>query len=456
MRLAQSKKGNRTPEGVIVAHPGRQHSYEAALALQRAGLLRHYVTGFYYKPESPLGRAVRLLPNRQAAKLEGEFLRRYHPGLAAENIRVHAAFGLAFVASNRIAPLRCFSNALMFWGNRRFDRWVARGLSREKPQAVLCYDTCAVQTFERAKRLAVTSVLDQSIAHVSCGMKISREEAERHPDFADSWPFDIPCTLLDGCLREARIADCVLAASDYVRQSLVAIGVPSSRIAIVPYGVDTERFRPGSERNDKIFRVLFVGQLSQRKGIKYLLEAFKQLRLPRAELILVGNIIGSGRGLSAYREIFTQANHVPHREVHEYYQRADIFVYPSLHEGSALATYEALASGLPVIATPNCGSVVRDGVDGFIVPIRDVEALKEKILFLYENRALREEMSRRARQRAEEFTWAAYQRRVAELFRALLATAGHTDFPAEACEQRSSSPRGRGSSPKDEENRVQR
>lgn len=106
--------------------------------------------------------------------------------------------------------------------------------------------------------------------------------------------------------------------------------------------------------------------------------------------------------------------------MHHYFQRADIFVYPSLYEGSAIAIYEALASGLPVITTPNNGSRITDGVEGFIVPIRDVEALKEKILVLYEDRELRETMGTNARKRAEEFTWATYRRKVGYLLHGLL------------------------------------
>lgn len=251
-------------------------------------------------------------------------------------------------------------------------------------------------------------------------MKLFREEVELHPDFADSLPTQVPDWLIERCGQEALLADCILAPSDYVRQSLVANGVEPSRIVLVPYGAELERFQPCWKREDTIFRVLFVGQLSQRKGIKYLLEAFKQLCLPDVELVLVGGVVGSGKGLSRYRESFTHIGNVPHHEVHSYFQQADIFVYPSLDEGSALAIHEALASGLPVVTTPNSGSVVRDGIEGYIVPIRDVEALKEKMLLFYENKELREEMGRRARKRAEGFSWTAYRRRLGYLLSKLL------------------------------------
>ena len=110
--------------------------------------------------------------------------------------------------------------------------------------------------------------------------------------------------------------------------------------------------------------------------------------------------------------IFRHVAHVPYHEVHRLFQAADIFVYPSLHEGSAFATYEALASGLPVVTTRNAGSVARDGQEGFVVPIRDVEALMDRIERLYRDATLRAAMARAARRRAMEFTWAHYRARL--------------------------------------------
>jgi glycosyltransferase involved in cell wall biosynthesis len=105
--------------------------------------------------------------------------------------------------------------------------------------------------------------------------------------------------------------------------------------------------------------------------------------------------------------------HVPFHEVHALFQDADAFVYPSLHEGSAFVTYEALASGLPVITTPNAGSVVRDGEEGYVVPIRDVDAIVDRVERLQRDPELRAAMSLAARRRALDFTWDAYRTRVA-------------------------------------------
>ena len=103
---------------------------------------------------------------------------------------------------------------------------------------------------------------------------------------------------------------------------------------------------------------------------------------------------------------------VPRSEIGAHYRWADVFLLPSLCEGSATVVYEALAAGLPVICTPNTGSVVRDGIDGFIVPIRDVDTLVDRVEWLARRDSLRHEMSANARRRAAEFTVTEYARRL--------------------------------------------
>ncbi len=399
---------------VLVAHPGTQHSYQTALALQKMGMLQHYVTGFYYKTSGALANLIQLLPLKYAKKLERQLLRRRNDELDQNLIRTFPLLELIYVFSARLRFIQRWSGQVLRWRNRLFDESVARMVKATRPDAVICYDSCALGTFMACKKTGSVAILDQSVGHLASGIKILREEAELHPEFADTLSINIPEWLVKQCTAEALAADRVLAASEYVRSTLIENGVSPSRIAIIPYGVDVARFYPAEKHDDGTFRVLFVGGISQRKGIKYLLEAFKQINLPSAELVLVGGATGVN-ALKPYEGIFRHVPHVPYREVHAVFQSADIFVYPSLHEGSALAIYEALASGLPVITTPNAGSVVRDGVEGFIIPIRDIDALKEKILLLYQNKELRNEMRLQARKRAESFTWQAYRQRLGAL-----------------------------------------
>lgn len=415
----------RTRRRVIVAHPGGGHmlSYEAAVGLEEAGLLERYLAGLCFNPESAWGKWIRRWVEGNHTRSGRRLLGRFHPELPRERVQSFPLADLLYLSLSRVPPLRGTARRLLPWRNKWFDARVARTLMRRRPAAIHCCDGCALQAFRQGRALGILCILDQRTAHVKTGLRVLREEAALHPEFRDSLPLDISDWWVERCCQELELADVVLIGSAYGKQTLLENGVPERKIFVVPYAAEISRFTPRAPRQGELFRVLFMGQVTQRKGIKYLLEAFRQLALPHAELVFNGGIVGSGKGLLPYRNSFTHIN-TPYPELHRYFQTGSIFVMPSLHEGSVLAIYEALASGLPVICTPNCGSVVRDGIEGFIVPIRDVEALQEKILLLYENPGLREEMGRRARKRAEEFTWAAYRQQIANLLFHLLRVKG--------------------------------
>lgn len=407
--------------GVIVSQPGRVLvSYQAALGLQEAGLLDYFETCFYFKNGWLSRTILSLLPKRIAAWLVRELRRRVQDGLVSHRVETHPLLEILFVLIARSPVLNGLAEKILYLRNEYFDVVVGHAVRRSRPRAVMCDNSCALRTFEACKEIGALRILNQVIGHVKTAAKILAEERQLHPDFADSLPRIAEGWPVERCIMEVAVADKVIVASEYVRDSLLANGASASRILLCHYGVDTEQFRPAVNAGDRPFRILFVGQISQRKGIKYLLEAVKLLKLESAELVLMGGVIGSGKGLEPYEGLFKHIGAVPYSELPPYYQSADIFVYPSLHEGSALAIYEALASGLPVVTTHNSGSIVRDGIEGFIVPIRDVDALAEKMLLLYRDRGLRREMSRNARKRAESFTWRDYRRKLGTLLKEII------------------------------------
>jgi glycosyltransferase involved in cell wall biosynthesis len=113
---------------------------------------------------------------------------------------------------------------------------------------------------------------------------------------------------------------------------------------------------------------------------------------------------------------------VPHTQLNQHYINANVFVFPSLVEGFGLVLLEAMACGIPVITTPNTAGpdIITDGVEGFIIPIRDVDALKEKIEWCYGHPAELAEMGRAARRKAEQLTWTRYQQQLSAKVMALL------------------------------------
>jgi glycosyltransferase involved in cell wall biosynthesis len=179
---------------------------------------------------------------------------------------------------------------------------------------------------------------------------------------------------------------------------------------VIPYAADTKRFRPDSiKRHGPSCTFLFAGGITQRKGIKYLLEAWRRVRRPGWRLQLLGPLPRDPGPLHEYLDEVELLGRVGHDEVPARMAAADVFVFPSLFEGSAVVAYEALACGLPSIVTPNAGAVVRDGIEGFVVPPCDIEALADRMERLGADPELRAGLAVAARARALEFDWPRYQ-----------------------------------------------
>ena len=406
--------------GVLVSHPGGQHEARLAGALHRARLLHRLFTGFYWNSRGAIAGALYGLPGQAARRIAQKAARRSLPELPPKRIAACPFLEGAYLLAKRGPLGQRYGVQLLRWRNHLFDRSVAQSLERESPAAVVCFDSCAVETFRAARHLGIRTILDQSIAPVVAVREIYERKEELWPDFSDSMPRDLSPARLARDAEELQLADCILAPSPFVRDALENQGVPSDRIADVPFGVDLATFKPGPLRRSNGFRILFVGKLTQRKGLSELLEALRRLRLPGARLELVGDLVGSGRWLPRYRNLFERRSALGQTQLAERYRLADVFVLPSLHEGSALVTYEALASGLPVITTWQTGSVVRDGVEGFLVPAGEIDPLCEKLVELFQKPDLREQMGIGARRRAEEYSWEAYGRRlVAAIHRSL-------------------------------------
>lgn len=194
---------------------------------------------------------------------------------------------------------------------------------------------------------------------------------------------------------------------------MLRYGTPAGKIRVIPYAADCRRFRPLPEKqHGPGCTFLFAGGVSHRKGIKYLLEAWLQVRRPGWRLQLLGPLPANLGPLEPYVESIEPLGRVSQREMPARMASADVFVFPSLFEGSAVVTYEALATGLPCVVTPSAGSVVRDGIEGFVVPPSQVDELARRMEQLGTDTELRIRMAGAARSRALAFDWHRYHERV--------------------------------------------
>jgi glycosyltransferase involved in cell wall biosynthesis len=406
---------NRQDVRGLVGHPGSNHlAYQMVAALQQAGYDTSFETGLFWTGTGLLPRLTGLLPSALRDRIERELKRRSHPGVDPARVSFQPAPELMYVASTRLKLSAERQLAAIAWRNDVFDAQFAQRVLAERPRFTIGHDSSALAAQRATQSYGGLAILNQVIGHIRSGLDLFAEEARLAPEFAETLPLP-PARVIEQCATEAREADRVIVPSDYVRDTVVAHGTEAARVFVLPYGVDTRRFRPPERPRepDGKFRVLFVGALTQRKGIKYLLEAAKRADIKGLELVCVGKLAGDAAAFAPYADVFRHVRHVPFHEVHLLFQTADVFAYPSLHEGSAFASYEALASGLPVVCTPNTGSVVRDGIEGYIVPVRDVEALVERLRRLARDPDLRARMALAARTRAEDFTWTHYGARLA-------------------------------------------
>jgi glycosyltransferase involved in cell wall biosynthesis len=212
-------------------------------------------------------------------------------------------------------------------------------------------------------------------------------------------------------LKEYEEADYITIPSSFVRRTFLEKGVPESKLIQVPYGVDLSAFKQ-VPKEDNIFRVMFAGGMTLRKGVHYLLQAFSELNLPNSELLLLGSYNEEIKSFfEKYKGQFKWLGHIPQKELYKYYSQGSVFCLPSLEEGMAYVQVQAMVCGLPLICTTNTGGedLIREGIDGFTVPIRDVEKLKEKIKFLYDNPEICGQMGKSAKEHISQgFTWDDY------------------------------------------------
>jgi glycosyltransferase involved in cell wall biosynthesis len=285
----------------------------------------------------------------------------------------------------------------------------------------------SLRSLKAAKRQGAIAIVERGTLHPRFNKRILDEEyaiygVSRKLKQVPQWlkPFDSWRRDLEEAVEEFELADYVFVNSQFSFDTFVAEGYPKEKLVMIPRGFEVTKYRPLPKEDNK-FRVVFVGQLCVRKGLKYLLEAWDRLNLLDAELMLVGHLHEELEPLMkpySGRKDVVRFGFVP--DPIKLYNSATVFVLPSVEEGSAKVTYEAMACGIPVIITPNAGSLARDGKDGFIVPIRQVEPLMEKILYFYNNREAAVEMGREARRHIEIYTWEHYEHTLIETYQMLL------------------------------------
>jgi starch synthase len=268
-------------------------------------------------------------------------------------------------------------------------------------------------------------VCDRGSTHIRTQERLQREEHERW-----DMPYDpIDPRIMEIEQEEYAEADCVTVPSTFALRSFVAEGVPAAKLRHLPYGVNLTRFHPAGAPDPSRFDVLFVGGMSLRKGVQYLVQAYQRIQHPRLSITFAGipdpDLIAMLRGRGLWPEQARVIGHVPQPQLKELMSRSHVLVLPSVEEGLALVLAQAMACGCPVVATENTGAgdLLEDGVGGFILPIRDVDQLAERLQRLADQPALRDALSEAATARVRALGgWSDYGDRAMKIYSDL---AGH-------------------------------
>jgi len=380
---------------VVVAMLGARRRYLVPRVLERLGMLEVFFTDLVRPP---------------AGRRSGEAGAAGGDGVPS-GTREFRWLGLLRVVLRRWARGPDRRQGLILWANRAFARRVAAA-DWGAGNAVYGFNSACREILERAHREGCLCLVDQIMVPWTVEQEILGRERESWPGWETAPQRDYWRRLAEREREEWRLADRIICGSEFVARSVAADGGPGGRCVVVPYAAG--QVLPTVERRDRRgpLRVLFVGTIELRKGIQYLMDAVRMLGRGRVEVRAVGPVQVSRAAARRLAEWMRLEGPQPRGAVEGYYRWADVFVLPSLAEGSANACFEALGAGLPVITTPNAGSVVRDGREGFVVPVRDAAAIAEKLERLAESAGEREYLGANARQRALEFSEEKYAGRL--------------------------------------------
>ncbi len=402
---------------LVISHPtGNKNVRNAVEAFYKAGFLARFYTSISWDSET---RLATILP----ASFKSTLNRRAFSGIPKNLIYAYPLLEMMRLLSIKL-KLRNFIRhdhgpLSVYAVYKALDTHVAANLDNiDRIEKVYAFSVGALSTFTRAKQLALRTIYELPIGYWRYHRKIMEEEAALKPEWADTI-LSVRDTKekLERMDNEIAMADKIIVPSRFVADSLLTMNQRVKEIAIVPYGgpEPLHEVRTFKGKNEKL-RILFVGGLSQRKGISYLFDAANLLK-DKVNLTVIGRRVAPCKALddalNGCRYIATLPNSLVLQEMEQH----DVLVFPTLFEGFALVILEAMSRGLPVITTSHSGAgpeIISDGEDGYIVPIRSTECIAERLEYLANNPDGLNKMKVAALEKAKRFPWKAYQSKLVQ------------------------------------------
>ncbi len=415
---------------IVLTHPTGNANVRAVLAaLLASDTLREFSTTLAANPDAAW---LKLLPG----SVRSEWLRRTF-AVSAGQIHTRPMREMARLALPKLG-FRTSVRHETGWASidavyQDFDKANARRLaqlgSRSAVDAVYAYEDGALATFQQAKQMGLKCIYDLPIAYWETGRRLMLEEAERVPAWAGTLGGGIQDSpaKLERKTKELELADVVIGPGSFVMDSIPAWAAGKPTI-VSPFGspITTPATNPSQRptgTTHRPLRVLFAGSMGQRKGLGDLFAAIKLLNRTDIELVVLGHLMAP---MEFYREVlpaFTYEPSRPHDQVLALMRTCDVFCLPSIVEGRALVMQEAMSQGLPLIITANTGGadLIKEGETGFLVPIRDPQAIAEKLTWFLDNRSAIPAMGQQAQAHAATYTWERYGTTIVDALHTLIA-----------------------------------
>jgi glycosyltransferase involved in cell wall biosynthesis len=405
--MASTLASDQAPGMVTLCQAAASYQATLALKLAQAGMLRRV---FRFGPE------LQILEASETGRLK--LVKRF-PLYKVLNRYLWAAWGLLPGRRSPQPPMVATS----WLAGRIAARWLPReGIFHGLPGLAL--------PSLQARGGDFNSLIENATLHPRHWQREVLYECALFGVKPDACAAVLPPTLIRRLEREYELCDAIVVPSTTARRSFEEFGLANKALLVWP-GVDERFFSPASNpAPSPVFRVCFVGRIELSKGIAYLLKAWKTLALPQAELVLAGPVqpemkpmLKAGAGCNV-----RVTGTLSPREVVDLYRTASVFVHPSPSEGLGMVLLEAMACGLPAIATDRSGAedCVSNGKDGIVIPARRVDALAEAILWCWRHKQDLPAMGAAARRKIEQrFTRALYEERQIALYRSLAGQQPH-------------------------------
>jgi glycosyltransferase involved in cell wall biosynthesis len=400
---------------ILVFHPGTQHSWQTAHALQETGRLAAYVTSIFYDPRRWPYKLEAVAPAGLAELLHKEFSRFEYTGLNRDLV---VTLGIAEWLERlaRRAGASSLAREIDRLGNRRFARRLSPYVRLPDVQGLWGYNGSALETFEAGKRLGKYNILDRTAADWRAFNEIMDEVYEEYREFFESAAYRVSQAQIDRDVREYALADAILVGSKFAAATIASFEDRSiaQKVRVMEYGIGGglrfESITRTVESNRPV-RFIYVGQVSAAKGVHLLLKVFSKLSHKAATLTIVGGMKMPRTAFSKYANDISYVPTVPRALVPSLLSKADVLILPSYFEGAGIVLYEAMAAGLAIIQSPNAASVATPST-GIMLSEVSERAVEEAVHFTLEDAQRLSSWKEQARMGALRYTFEAYAERV--------------------------------------------